>query len=371
VYAAGRSAAPEAEVASLFAEARRELGDVDSRSLAMTLSGYSIVRNAAGHVAEAHGLSDEALAMARRLGDSALLAAILATRTTIFASQEFPDEHVSMVAEIERLCANDLALGEELIGFRPWPTAFGMGLSMLIRSGRGNELEAFVARARALLGDCQNAIEQVSFHFRSGLVRSLRGDASGALEHGRQALEWGMRSQNLFIRVVAHAARARGLLGAGRADEALEQLEQALVLAIDRAQGGPFAAAEVFPLLAQTQLRRGDVGAARTAAERGVELARRFGFRHAVASNEILLASARIAGGDAAGAEAALAHALELATALAARDLPPLIEEARAELAQLRSDAAGCEQALRTAARMHRENGEEWLATQAEARLDK
>ena len=61
--------------------------------------------------------------------------------------------------------------------------------------------------------------------------------------------------------------------------------------------------------------------------------------------------------------------ASELATALDARDLLPRIEEARAELARHRNDAAGCERALRTAARLHRENGEEWLATQAEARI--
>jgi hypothetical protein len=41
----------------------------------------------------------------------------------------------------------------------------------------------------------------------------------------------------------------------------------------------------------------------------------------------------------------------------------------RAELAQRRGDRVACERALRTAARLHRENGEEWQATQAEARI--
>jgi hypothetical protein len=72
---------------------------------------------------------------------------------------------------------------------------------------------------------------------------------------------------------------------------------------------------------------------------------------------------------DAAGAEAALGRASELATALDARDLLPRVEEARAELARPGKDAAGSERALRTAARLHRENGEEWLAAQAEARI--
>jgi hypothetical protein len=130
-----------------------------------------------------------------------------------------------------------------------------------------------------------------------------------------------------------------------------------------------FAAQQGLPLLAETQLRRGDIPAARAAAERGIELARAMGYRHAEATNGILLARALVTGGDAAGAEEALAHASDLATALAARDLPPRIEEARAELARRADDAAACERALRTAARLHRENGEEWQATQAEARL--
>jgi hypothetical protein len=50
-------------------------------------------------------------------------------------------------------------------------------------------------------------------------------------------------------------------------------------------------------------------------------------------------------------------------------DLLPRIEEARAELAQRRGDIGGCERAWRAAARIHRENGEEWLAAQAEARI--
>ena len=93
------------------------------------------------------------------------------------------------------------------------------------------------------------------------------------------------------------------------------------------------------------------------------------GHRHAEATNLTALAQALVAGGDAAAAEATLAHASELATAMNARDLPPRIEEARAEVARRRNDPAGCERALRTAARLHRENGEEWLATQAEARI--
>jgi tetratricopeptide (TPR) repeat protein len=307
--------------------------------------------------------------MARRLDDPALLAALLASRATIFTSSEAPEESARLLAELERLCASDLTLGSELLGWRPWPTTAGFAFSGLLRLGRGGEVDACMARMRSLLGDSDHPVEQVSFHSRAGQLRALRGDASGALEHGRQALEWGMKSQNLFIRSVAHSARGRGLLSVGRLDEALEQLEQSLELAIDRAQGKHYAAGEGVPLLAEIQLRRGDILAARTASERGLELARSMGFRHSEARNGILMARALAAAGDAAGAASALTHASELATALAARDLLPSVEEARAELARLRGDHAVCERALRAAARMHRENGEEWQAKEAEARI--
>jgi hypothetical protein len=105
------------------------------------------------------------------------------------------------------------------------------------------------------------------------------------------------------------------------------------------------------------------------AAESGVALSRQFGYRHSEATNALWLARAQIAAGDLADAEAGIADAADRAKELDARDLLPVIEEARAELARSRGDAAGCERALRDAVRLHRENGDAWLATQAEARL--
>jgi class 3 adenylate cyclase len=369
VYAASRSAAPEAEVARLFTEARRELGDADSRELAWTLATYAIARSGAGHVEEALRLVTEALTMARRLDDPALLAAGLWAASLVHPSAEFPEQSGRLVAELERLCASDSSLGEEVGGIRPWATVRYLQLPALFRFGRGDEVEALLAEMRGRVGDSHNPLEQTVLHYELTWVRAERGDVNGALEHGRHALEWAMQSQNQALRVIGHVSRGWGLLRAGRLDEALEQLEEALLLGIDRGVQKGLAIQQGLPLLAETQLRRGDIPAARTAAERGVELARAMGYRHAEATNGIMRARALVAGGDAAAAASALADASELATALDARDLLPRVEEARAELARLRSDPAGCEHALRTAARMHHENGEEWQATQAEARL--
>ncbi len=369
VYAAWRSTGPVAEVGKVFAEARRELGDSDSRELAWTLASYALVRMGAGDVEEAHRLAAEALEMARRLDDPGVIVACLAASAAIYPAQEFPEENARFVTEIERLCATDSALGEDLIGWRAWVNGRSLTLGALFRYGRGGDVEAVLAESRTRVGDSQNAVEQLTLHFLFTRVRALRGDVSGALEHGRQALEWAMRSKNVALLVIGHMSCGWGLLSAGRLDEALEQLEQALVLAIDRAVSKGLAVAVGLPLLAETQLRRGDVDAARATAERAIQLARAMGYRHAEATHLILLAGALVAHGDAAGGEATLDQASELAAVMNARDLLPRIEEARAELARCRHDGVGCERALRAAAQMHRENGEEWLATQAEARI--
>ncbi|MBI3386304.1 MAG: hypothetical protein HY027_01055 [Deltaproteobacteria bacterium] len=46
-----------------------------------------------------------------------------------------------------------------------------------------------------------------------------------------------------------------------------------------------------------------------------------------------------------------------------------LLHFGRTSMRAQRGDDAVCERAFRTAAPLHRENGEEWLATQAEARI--
>jgi hypothetical protein len=93
------------------------------------------------------------------------------------------------------------------------------------------------------------------------------------------------------------------------------------------------------------------------------------GFLYSEARHTLLLARSFVAGGDIERAEATLTHVSQLAATLDGRDLSANLEEARAELAAARGDRSAEEHAWREAARRHRENGEEWLATQAEARI--
>jgi class 3 adenylate cyclase len=370
VYAAGRSGASEEEVAALFEAARSELGTADSRDLSLTLGLYGIVCNGAGRRAEARRLVDEAVAMGRRLVDREVLAATLANLCVVVNMTEAPEEVGRLIAEIEDLCAEEGALAAALFGSRPLVFARVLRSFQLTTQGRGSEQEPLLASVRTLLGDSQNALEQVLYHWASVNVRTSRGDTQAALEHGRQALEWAMRSKNLSTRALGHLARGHALRGAGRFDEAVEQLEQAKVIGID-GRVMRHLAPGILTGLAATELERGDAGTARRAAEYGIELSREMGLRHGEATCQVALARALVASQDSEAAEAALARAAQLAAATGARDLPPRLEEARAELAQLRGDTAGRERALRAVARLHRENGEEWLAAQAEASVER
>ena len=168
-------------------------------------------------------------------------------------------------------------------------------------------------------------------------------------------------------RSVSHNGWRRSPSRAGRCDEALEFVERSIDLGYDVTRTN--VAIGTLPVLAEVQLRRGDARAAIATAERGIALSREFGFPRVEVTHALWLARAQIAAGDGASAEAGIGRVAEQALALGLRDLLPGVEEARAELARSRGDAAGCERALRAAARLHRENGEEWLATQAEARI--
>ncbi|MEN8160952.1 MAG: hypothetical protein ABFS41_12835, partial [Myxococcota bacterium] len=367
VYAAGRSGASDAEVARLFEEARSAHGDTDSREHALTLASYSILRSGAGAIPESHRLVAEGVAMARRLGDPDALAATLGASTLVHLAMDFPEEHARLREEIDLLCAGDPSLGEELAGFRAWVVVSSLGLMKLLRLGAGDAIDAALLEARRRMEDDPQPMHRVLFHLGAAQLQARRGDAEGALEHGRQGNDAGTRAKNLALQVLGGVARVHGLLSADRNDDVRRQLDTTLPLALRHMK--QTAASWVFPLVAELELREGNAEAARTAAERGIELTKTMGFRYSEARNSIQLARAFVAGGEAERAEETLARTSELARALDARDHLAALEEVRAELAALRGDTAGTARAWREAARRHRENGEEWLARQAEARI--
>ena len=366
-YTQSRSAGSQPDAAAQLAQAIQELGDAESTERAWALATYALVRNGAGEAEAARRLGAEALAMARRVGEPATLAGVLFCAGIFHPVSEYPEENLGYAAELDRLCAGDTSIGEVVLGFRPWVASFVLAGDLLLCAGRSGEQEAYLAAARLRLGGSQNPVENVMVHSLAARTRARRGDAESALEHGRQALEFASGLQNLVMQTLALNTRGAALLAAGRFDEAADHIERSIETG--RSVSRPNAALSSLPLLAAIHLQRGDARAAIAAAESGIELSRQFGYRHAEATNGLWLARAQIAAGDLANAESGIGRVAEQAAALGARDLLPVIEEARAELAQHRGDASGSEHALRAAARLHRENGDAWLAAQAEARI--
>jgi class 3 adenylate cyclase/tetratricopeptide (TPR) repeat protein len=369
VYAASRSGAEEGVVTALFEAARQELGDHDSSDLAFLIATYAAIRNGAGHTDEGQRLATEAVDMARRIGDPELLGAVLGVCLIVWTGSEFPAESRRLVEEIERLAATNPAIGASVLGYGARAHGLLSAIERARRLGQRAAEERGLESLRQFVGHSTNSMEQGVFHFSSAILRARRGDVDPALEHGRQALEWLMRSENQAVRSLGLFARGLGFFTAGRLDEALDHLEKAKNIGVDRGMLRQAGVAFTLPLLSETHARRGDVAAACDAAELGVELSREMGYRHAEAKNLVALAVALTLSGEADRAAAALTEAAELTTQIGARDLPPFVEEARAALARLRGDAASHERALREAARLHRENGEEWLAAQAEKKL--
>jgi ATP/maltotriose-dependent transcriptional regulator MalT len=333
----------------------------------LTLSSYSVLRSGAGALQESHRLAEEAVAMARRLDDPNVLAATLASSVLVHLSMDFPEKHAPIREEIDRLCAEEPSLGDELAGFRAWVVAACMSLMGLPRLGAGDRIDEGLLEARRRMEDDPQPMHRVMYHLAASHLQARRGDADGALEHGRQANDAGTKAQNLALQVLGGVARLHGLLAAGRYDEARQQFESTLPLSLRHMRQS--AAVWVFPLLAELELREGNAEAAREAAERGIEMTQSMGFQYSEARNTLQLARAFVAGGKIERAEETLARVSELAATLEARDLPAHLEEARAELAARRGDPEAAARAWREAARRHRENGEEWLATQAEARI--
>jgi len=364
VYAAGRSGATDGEVAQLFEEARATHGGTDSPEHVLTLASYAIIRHGAGAAQEARRLLSEAVAMARRLGDPSALAGALGASALMYLPNEFPEEHDVLREEVDRLCASDASLGEDLFGFRANVIVATMGL-MSPTTAEGVD-EALMEASRRVEGTTQ-PLHLTLYHFSAAQLKARRGDVGATLEHGRQARDAAIQGSNTALQVLGGAARALGLLGAARLDEARQVLEPTLALGVRVQQ--PVTAMWCYPLLAELELREGHLEAAGAAAERGIEIAQAMGLRHSEAKNRIQLARALIARGDVAGAEAEITRGSELAEAVDAHDLRASLAAVRAERSTALGDAEGAARAWVEAARLHRDRGEEWLAALAAARI--
>ena len=158
VYAASRSGAPEEEVAALYEEARRGLGDSDSRDLAILIAEYGVIQNGAGKTREGQSLVTEAADMARRIGDLELQVFTLGMSSFVWAGSEFPAENGRIADEMDRLAANDPAIGASVLGYSWRSVATAQRILSARRLGQAAEEEALLERFRRFAGDSPQPI---------------------------------------------------------------------------------------------------------------------------------------------------------------------------------------------------------------------
>jgi ATP/maltotriose-dependent transcriptional regulator MalT len=198
-----------------------------------------------------------------------------------------------------------------------------------------------------------------------------RGDLAAALEEARRAFAQSQRASNPVIVGFAHSALAFASVRAGRHAEAERELESAIRIALD-GRVSALHGVNQLNLLALLRFARGDLAAAREAAERAFDFAVGHQLGGAEAGSRVALARVLLAENNLKATPAAreeIDRAEVLARERGLHLTLALVEETRAEIAAFERDGAARERALREAARLHRLCGDTWAAEQVEARL--
>jgi class 3 adenylate cyclase/tetratricopeptide (TPR) repeat protein len=231
---AARETRPDDYVERVFSEGR-ELAERtgDERGLILLLALRAYAGAWAGGPRKALGLAREARNLAQRVGDPELLAAATWSFALVsLATGDVPRRDLEGLSkQIRDLTADDPSAGSAIFGF---PVALSVHfLEATIASARSRtdartHYETCTQKARKLES---HLIENISESFR--VVQTWCGELVSPEEalHGAQrAFDASERSGSLIARAYAHWALGHGLMGLGRVDEAIPELEEAMIL---------------------------------------------------------------------------------------------------------------------------------------------
>jgi tetratricopeptide (TPR) repeat protein len=256
------------------------------------------------------------------------------------------------------LAPGDLHLGADRLGFRPslgLSFLHGAGLCMTGHPREGaTELDRVIDLARA----SQQLLPLSASHVWHVFRLEVTGEVAPALAHGREAVDHAERTGSEAGRIMAYFCLGLANVLNGAWQEALEALEQALMIGKERrlsvAEGG------VLSVMAAAQLGLGDRARALTLAEEAIAVSRLFGTRLGEFSALLtrIRALREIRGIEATREiEAALAEADAWLEMSGAKSYEPFLHVERAELARLQGNEATRERELREAHRLFTEMG--------------
>jgi adenylate cyclase len=325
----------------------------DRRRLVLLHLNYGMVL---GIVRGEEGLrlhhTSEALRLVRESGDKR---AELGALVQLSAVQTFLGRLADVIVTAEEVLARlpEERPGDWRLQLRPWARIWrARALAYL---GRMEE-------ARRGIADLIDGVRDRNETLRNALSLAseldwLAGDRASALSRAQLHLEVAERVGAAPGRAAACSRLGAAHVLRGESREAIEVLEQALVLA---RRGGRQHEGFVLTHLALARLGSGDLGKARETALEAVALTSARG--HKLFESQARIALARVLmQSDGAAARSAIAAELDSAGALidetGARALSPLVYEERARLARLLDDEPGFERGLREAQRLFVELG--------------
>jgi len=208
-----------------------------------------------------------------------------------------------------------------------WACRTLWGLSMACNAiGHWDDGLAYCRRGHAH-GEALNDLRlKVVGWWRTGMTHIWRGDAGMGLTCCEEALAL---SPVAFDATMTRAARAYGLVKAGKYDEGIAQLQD--VIASLQRSNLPYARTMVAYFVADSHLRRGQRTAARKPVESGLAVSRELGYRHLEGVGEHLLGEC-LSVDDPAAAAAHLTRAREILEKCGARNELAKTLVAQAEL---------------------------------------
>jgi adenylate cyclase len=326
----------EPEARSLFEEARavaERLGDPEGH--AFLLTSYGRLRGVAGDVAQYLACAERAADLGETSHDPVLafeMRAVLAHAQLAVGrlepAREIAERALAQLAQTPGL-RKALRRSTAPALCRIW---WALATAYLGRAGEAR------ARLERLLADERDDGLHVLYGTHGFLceVRRLGGDVTGALAHGRRAVELADARGSPFARVEAATFLGAAELAAGDGATAARTLETALGLARTK-RTALWYAPRILATLADARRATGDRSAARALlaeARESIELGR--GWR--LGACDVALARARLLASEPVPDRAAVESALESVTALAAEfgaePYRRLAELERARLAQ-------------------------------------
>jgi len=324
--------------------------------------GLTLLETCYAHIRGSHNEFPEMLDHATRAGRLAEQLDNVVLRVGAADSVMRPLQWMGRFREGREVCDRALKLVEDYPNlFAGSPTSANLlhwqGI-FLTALGRPKEGLAVLERGIALVRKQGIEEEATSFYVDAVVATADLGDAARALDFARRAVELAEKHGGAFARCHAQFALQRAKIMNREWADALE-LAARIRSIVEETQIGHELEILTLLGLSQAHLGRGDLAAAREAAEEALTLTPSHGLRMIELNAVGVLASVALAEGEssAAEAEALLERATRLVGETGRTGANPVLSEGRAELARIRGDDSACEQHLREAHRLYTEMG--------------